>query len=161
VVINYRADVFGSVGAAKAFEQVMGEACEMFGWVVAAYVLMRNHFHLALETPEPNLVEGMHWLQSTYATRFIVAAEQADSFRWSSLPRFQREARPKWLVAARWLTQHGLHDDRAGWRHYRERLIDLAASRDPKREHEELCRGWAIGTSGWRKAVAKDLAAAG
>jgi hypothetical protein len=31
---------------------------------------MRNHFHLALETPEPNLVDGMHWLQSTVATRF-------------------------------------------------------------------------------------------
>ena len=34
------------------------------------YVVMRNHYHLALETPEPNLVEGMQWLQSTYANRF-------------------------------------------------------------------------------------------
>jgi hypothetical protein len=24
---------------------------------------MRNHFHLALETPEPNLSDGMKWLQ--------------------------------------------------------------------------------------------------
>ena len=31
---------------------------------------MRNHYHLAVKTPEPNLVEGMHWLQSTWATRF-------------------------------------------------------------------------------------------
>src|SRR5687767_6053373 len=31
---------------------------------------MRNHYHLAVETPEPNLVDGMHWLQSTFATRF-------------------------------------------------------------------------------------------
>ena len=31
---------------------------------------MGNHFHLALETPRANLVEGMHWLQSTFATRF-------------------------------------------------------------------------------------------
>jgi hypothetical protein len=31
---------------------------------------MRNHYHLALETPRANLVEGMHWLQSTFATRF-------------------------------------------------------------------------------------------
>jgi hypothetical protein len=29
---------------------------------------MRNHYHLALETPAPNLVEGMHWLQSTFGT---------------------------------------------------------------------------------------------
>ncbi len=31
---------------------------------------MSNHYHLALETPEPNLVAGMKWLQSTFATRF-------------------------------------------------------------------------------------------
>ncbi len=35
-----------------------------------AYVLMRNHFHLAVETPEPTLGEGMHWRQSSMATRF-------------------------------------------------------------------------------------------
>jgi len=29
-----------------------------------------NHYHLAMETPEPNLVEGMKWLQGTFATRF-------------------------------------------------------------------------------------------
>ena len=37
---------------------------------MAGYVLMSNHYHLALETPEPNLVEGMRWLQSTFANRF-------------------------------------------------------------------------------------------
>jgi hypothetical protein len=31
---------------------------------------MRNHFHLALETPQPNLADGMQWLQATFAARF-------------------------------------------------------------------------------------------
>jgi len=31
---------------------------------------MRNHYHLAVETPDANLVAGMKWLQSTFATRF-------------------------------------------------------------------------------------------
>jgi hypothetical protein len=31
---------------------------------------MKNHFHLALETPEPNLVMGMKWLLGTYTSRF-------------------------------------------------------------------------------------------
>jgi hypothetical protein len=31
---------------------------------------MGNHYHLALETPEPNLGEGMRWLQSVFAMRF-------------------------------------------------------------------------------------------
>jgi putative transposase len=34
------------------------------------FVIMGNHFHLAVETPQGNLVAGMHWLQSTFATRF-------------------------------------------------------------------------------------------
>jgi putative transposase len=67
---NYRRDVFESVGAARAFEAALLEACELFGWLLHAHAVMRNHFHLALETPEPNLVEGMHWLQSSFATRF-------------------------------------------------------------------------------------------
>lgn len=67
---NYRRDVFGSVGAAQAFEATLLEACAAYGWRLHAHVLMHNHYHLALETPQANLVQGMHWLQSTFATRF-------------------------------------------------------------------------------------------
>jgi REP element-mobilizing transposase RayT len=37
----------------------LGEACAKTGWRVHAYVLMNNHYHLLLETPEANLVAGM------------------------------------------------------------------------------------------------------
>ena len=37
-----------------------------------AYVLMGNHYHLLIETPEANLVDGMHWLQGTYTKRFNI-----------------------------------------------------------------------------------------
>jgi REP element-mobilizing transposase RayT len=67
---NYRRDLFESVGAAEAFLATLFQAADQFGWQVHAYVLMRNHFHLAVETPEPTLGEGMHWLQSSIATRF-------------------------------------------------------------------------------------------
>ena len=67
---NYRRDLFENAGAAEAFLRTLFEAAAKFGWRVHAYVLMRNHFHLAVETPEPTLGEGMHWLQSSMATRF-------------------------------------------------------------------------------------------
>jgi REP element-mobilizing transposase RayT len=67
---NYRADVFGTEGAKEAFLTCLDEVCVRAGWRVHAYVVMRNHYHLALETPEPTLVDGMQWLQSTYANRF-------------------------------------------------------------------------------------------
>jgi REP element-mobilizing transposase RayT len=67
---NYRRDLFETAGAAQSFETALDEACTRFGWLIHAFDTMRNHFHLALETPDPNLVDGMHWLQSTYGTRF-------------------------------------------------------------------------------------------
>ena len=41
-----------------------------FGWRFFAWVLMDNHFHLFLQTPEANLSAGMHDLNSGYATWF-------------------------------------------------------------------------------------------
>jgi len=35
----------------------MFEAVERCGWKLHAYVIMSNHYHLAVETPEPNLVD--------------------------------------------------------------------------------------------------------
>jgi len=46
------------------------QACERAGWFLHAYALMTNHFHLGVETPRGNLVEGMKWLQGTFANRF-------------------------------------------------------------------------------------------
>jgi len=45
----------------------LGEVCRSRGWRVHAWTFMRNHFHLLLETPEPNLVSGMSLLLSTFS----------------------------------------------------------------------------------------------
>lgn len=67
---NYRRDLFAGKGAAQSFIDCLSEAAERFGWRLHAYVVMSNHFHLAVETPEPNLSDGMKWLQGTWARRF-------------------------------------------------------------------------------------------
>jgi len=51
------------------FIKTLAEACQKTNWQVHAYCLMPNHYHLVLETREPNLVAGMAWLQSTYTIR--------------------------------------------------------------------------------------------
>ena len=67
---NYRSDVFRSDKTKVAFVACLFEACAKSRWRLHAFVVMRNHYHLALETPEGNLVAGMQWLQSTFANRF-------------------------------------------------------------------------------------------
>ena len=39
-------------------------------WMCPAYCLMTNHFHLLLQTPEPDLAVGMHALNSGHANYF-------------------------------------------------------------------------------------------
>ena len=56
----------------RIFLRSLGEACGMTGWRVPAWVLIGNHYHLMIETPEANLVAGMKWLQNAYTRRFNV-----------------------------------------------------------------------------------------
>jgi REP element-mobilizing transposase RayT len=58
------------IGIAPEFLRTLGQACLKTGWQVHAYCLMTNHFHLVLETPQPNLAVGMKWFLGTYTQRF-------------------------------------------------------------------------------------------
>jgi REP element-mobilizing transposase RayT len=64
-----REDIFLNDVDRQDFIKTLAEACQKTNWQVHAYCLMRNHYHLVLETPEANLVAGMAWLQSTYTIR--------------------------------------------------------------------------------------------
>lgn len=194
---NYRRDLFESVGAAQAFLEVLKEAASRHGWVLHAYVLMKTHYHLALETPHPNLVDGMHWMQSTWASRFnrfrnerghlfqgryqailiedatalgrvvnyihlnpvrakVVPAESVHTYRWSSLPKVMKGE----LDASPWLTAiGGWKNDASGRAAYLEYLKELGAD-EASWEREGLIglsKGWAIGTNGWKQALAKEF----
>ena len=67
---NYRKNLFTVAGSGEEFEKAIFEVCKRCGWKLHAYVIMSNHYHLALETPKGNLVEGMRWLQGTFGNRF-------------------------------------------------------------------------------------------
>lgn len=54
----------------EMFLATLEEMCARTGHRIHSYVLMSNHYHLLLETPEANLVAGMQWFQGTYTQRF-------------------------------------------------------------------------------------------
>ena len=66
---NNGEDIFFNDDGRRLFLHTLTEVCEQTGWRIHAYVLMMNHYHLLLETPEANLVEGMKWFQGTYTQR--------------------------------------------------------------------------------------------
>ncbi len=67
---NYRSWIFETAGARHSFLECLGLSCRAKDWRLHGWCLMGNHYHLLIETPQPNLVDGMKWLQSTFANRF-------------------------------------------------------------------------------------------
>ncbi len=67
---NHQDAIFRDDKDCEIFSDTLGEVCIKTGWLVHAFVLMGNHYHLLVETPAANLVEGMKWLQGTYTQRF-------------------------------------------------------------------------------------------
>ena len=49
------------------FLDLLGEMTERFGVEVHAYVLMGNHYHLILRTPEANASRAMQWLNVSFS----------------------------------------------------------------------------------------------
>jgi putative transposase len=67
---NHGQGIFQDDRDQQCFLETLGEACEKTGWRIHAYVLMGNHYHLLVETPEGNLVSGMKWVQGAYTQRY-------------------------------------------------------------------------------------------
>jgi len=49
------------------FLDVLEQVVQDFNWVVHAYCLMSNHYHLLIETPDGNLAKGMRQLNGVYS----------------------------------------------------------------------------------------------
>ena len=67
---NERKAIFRDEWDRFRFLKLLSELTERFGTKTHAYVLMGNHYHLMLETPEANLSRTMQWLGVSYTVGF-------------------------------------------------------------------------------------------
>jgi putative transposase len=63
---NERGKIFFSKRDYEKFKEYIAAAKERFGFILHAYVLMTNHYHMIIETPEKNLSKIMHYINSSY-----------------------------------------------------------------------------------------------
>jgi REP element-mobilizing transposase RayT len=54
----------------RLFLEILGKTVDRWGWLCHAYCLMEDHYHLLIETPEPNLSRGMRQLNGEYTQAF-------------------------------------------------------------------------------------------
>ncbi|MGA2140091.1 MAG: transposase [Verrucomicrobiia bacterium] len=67
---NERKAIFLDDTDRRRFLELIEETTQRFGWRLHAYVLMRNHYHLLVQTPQANLSAGMQWLGVSYTIGF-------------------------------------------------------------------------------------------
>jgi REP element-mobilizing transposase RayT len=67
---NERKAVFADDDDCGRFVEILGETVMWAGWRLHAYVLMGNHYHLLVETPDPTLSRGMRQLNGVYTQYF-------------------------------------------------------------------------------------------
>lgn len=67
---NARQKIYFDDADRHLFLDLCGREIGQQGWRCYAYCLMDNHYHLLVETPEPNLVAGMRRLNGVYTQAF-------------------------------------------------------------------------------------------
>lgn len=67
---NGRAAIYLDDGDREVFLNVLGEVCRRMHWLCYVYCLMTNHYHLVIETLDPNLSRGIRQLNGVYTQRF-------------------------------------------------------------------------------------------
>ena len=59
--------IFRGVSGYEHFIELLAQLPQRFGLRVHGYVLMPNHYHLQVETPQANLSRAMHWINVSYS----------------------------------------------------------------------------------------------
>lgn len=67
---NARQNIFIDDDDRERFLELLGKCVERFSWILTAYVLMSNHFHLVVQLTEESLSRGLQWLNSKYPQTF-------------------------------------------------------------------------------------------
>jgi putative transposase len=65
-----RCAIFRATQDRLLFVTLLEAAVQRFEWILFAYCLMTNHFHLLVTTPDPNVSAGMQYLNGRYCQWF-------------------------------------------------------------------------------------------
>jgi putative transposase len=141
---------------------------------------MPNHFHVVVETPQPNLVTGMKWLLGTYTSRFnrrhklfghlfsgrykSLIVDGSGSGYLKSVGDYvhlnpARAKRPAWLRVDRLLGAWGIPEDSPAGRQRLEQALEERRRAEEGEEFKPIRRGWCLGEEKFREELLKQMSA--
>lgn len=98
---NYRHDVFACDNSKRIFEQTLLRTCERAVWILHAFCLLDNHYHLCVETPDANLLEQM--LSYHDKTQHDIDSESKSATWKVMIAHYMKRHTP---VTNGWLSRH-------------------------------------------------------
>ena len=108
---NAKQDIYLDDADRRIFLRVLSETVTQFSWLLHAYCLMGNHYHLVAETQRPNLSRGMRNLNGQYTQQFNRRHGRVGHLFQGRFGSVLIERETHWLEVARYVT---LNPVRAG-----------------------------------------------
>ena len=84
-----RRTIFETDRDREHFVDLLAGMVERYSILLHAYVLLGNHYHLLLESPEGNVSRAMQWLNTSYSVWFNTSRERTGAlfqYRFKSIP---------------------------------------------------------------------------
>jgi putative transposase len=98
---NARGAICLDDGDRRHFLALLTEVVRTHGWTCHAWCLLDDHYHLMIETAEPNLGRGMRQLNGVYTQRFNRGHERTGHVFQGRYKAVLVERGPYWLELAR------------------------------------------------------------
>ncbi len=108
---NARQDIFIDNKDYRMFLSILASVVKQYRWIVHAYCLMGNHYHLLVETPQANLSQGMRQLNGVYTQKYNRAHNRVGHLLQGRYKAFVVEKDPYLLELSRYIA---LNPIRAG-----------------------------------------------
>jgi REP element-mobilizing transposase RayT len=128
------------------FLELLGQMVERYGVQVHAYVLMDNHFHLLLQTPEANLSRALQWLNVSYGVWFNRRHDRVGHLFQGRFKAVVVEEDAGWQEVARYVHLNPVRVAAMKLDKARRGAARLGVGPAPKpeviRKRLELLRGW-------------------
>ena len=128
---NERRAIFRDDRDRERFLELLAELPERFGSRLHAWVLMENHFHLLIETPEGNLSRTAQWLNVSYSVWFNRRHQRSGHLFQGRFGAVLVAAGADWLEVARYVHLNPVRVARLGLSKEARQRQKTAAARDP------------------------------
>ncbi|MEO8341649.1 MAG: transposase [Nitrospirota bacterium] len=151
---NARQDIVVDDRDRVQFFAVLVHVVDRFGWLCHAYCLMDNHYHLLIETPNPNLSLGMRQLNGRYTQMYNRRHERVGHLFQGRFTAILVEKEAHLLELCRYVVLNPVrakmvaHPRQWGWSSYRATVGDTKAP-------AWLTTDWVLGQFGQREGVAQ------